>query len=263
MPLGTWPVNSTHARVVPFKTALWAVAAEDGMIAEADGLTIQAAHQIANCITRAYKYALEFYDWPEAAIYSTFNLGLHPVTGTPFIPRAQSDGTPNIYPVIDYGRLYGVWTKHPAAFPDAREVAYRFGPDGIYLDEELPQVTLHHRRSAPRFTATEWDASRAYVRNDHVYHPETGHCYRALDPATGEVPQAKPPEAGLPWEILPILQCLLEPTVEGAFALLKRSQGQSSTADMIQGSMEHLLEQEILQFTNQESQTKFYQTALR
>lgn len=262
MSLGTWPVNSIHARVVPFKTALWAVAGEDGHVPEGDGLPVELAHRIAACLTRAYKYALEFYDWPEAAIYTTFNSGLHPVTGTPFIPRAQSDGTPNIYPVIDYGRLYAVWDKHPAAFPEARQLSYRFGPDGIYLDEELAQVTLHHRRSAPRFTATEWDATRTYVRSELVYHPETGHVYRALDPEAGEVPLAVPPESGQAWEIQPILSCLLEPTVEGAFALLKRSQGQTSTADVIQGAMQHLLEQEIMQFTNQEGQTKFYRHAL-
>jgi hypothetical protein len=72
------------------------------------------------------------------------------------------------------------------------------------------------------------------------------------------VPLAKPPQYGQ-WEIQPLLACLVEPTVEGAFALLKRSQGQTGTADAIQGAMQHLLEQEILQFTGQESQTKFYQ----
>lgn len=261
MPLGTWPLNQILPRVVPFRTVLWAVAGEDGHVPEMpDGITSETAHRIAHCITRAYKYALEFYDWPEAAIYSTFPLGLHPTTETPFIPRSLSDGTPYIYPVTDYGRLYAIWDKHPAAHSDARQIDYRFGPDGIYLDEELAEVTLHHRRSAPRFTAEEWDAARQYVRNDSVYHPATGHCYRALDPQVGEVPLAKPPQFGQ-WEIQPLLACLVEPTIEGAFALLKRSQGQTGTADAIQGAMQHLLEQEIMQFTNQEGQSKFYHHA--
>lgn len=258
MPLGTWPANQILPRVASFKTALWAVAGENGHVSELDGLPVEMAHRIAGCISRAYKYALEFYDWPEAAVYSSFALGLHPVTGTPFLPRSKSDGTPYIYPVTDYGRLYAVWDKHPAAFPDARQIAYRFGPDGLYLDEELPTVTLHHRPSAPRFTAEEWDATREYGRSAMVYHPETGHCYRALDPVVGEVPQAVAYQPGNPWEMQPILSCLLEPTIEGAFALLKRSEGQTSSANLIESAMQHLLEQEILQFTGQEGQTKFY-----
>lgn len=256
MPLPDWSANVIVPRVVPFKTALWDTAAQDGTVAEVDGLPLELAHQLANYIARAYKYALEFYDWPEAAIYTPVSLGIHPQWDVPFVPRIMPEGmpaTPNAYPVFEYGRLYGVWTANPAADPTARQLTYRFGPDGLYLDEELETAVLHHRQGAPRFTATEWSATTQYRRGQVVYHPETEHCYIANEPAVGQVPA--PFQHA--WRTLPILSCLLQPTIEGAYALLKRSEGQTNTAAVLQDAMTHLLEQEILQFSNQESQTKF------
>jgi len=256
MALPDWSANVIVPRVVPFKTALWDTAAQDGTVAEIDGLALELAHQLATHITRAYKYALEFYDWPEASIYTSVPLGQHPQWNKPFVPRIMPEGmppTPNAYPVFEYGRLYGVWTANPAADPEARPLSYRFGPDGLYLDEELETVVLHHRQGAPRFTATEWSQSVQYRRGQVVYHPDTEHCYIANEPQTGQAPQ--PFQHA--WRTQPLLSCLLQPTIEGAYALLKRSEGQTSTAAVLQDSMTHLLEQEILQFSNQEQQTKF------
>ncbi len=254
MPLPDWSANVIVPRVVPFKTALWAVAAQDGCIAEIDGLPVELAHQIAGCISRAYKYALEFYDWPEAALYTQVTLGQHPQWDVPFVPRVMPEGFPPFaFPIFEYGRLYGVWTANPAADPSARPLTYRFGPDGLYLDEEVESVVLHHRQGAPRFSAEEWNVASTYPRGKVIYHPDTEHCYLMNTAAPGEVPVPFSDS----WRVLPILSCLLEPTIEGAFALLKRSQGQAGTAAVLQDAMQHLLEQEILQFTNQEQQTKF------
>lgn len=258
MALPDWSANVIVPRVATFKAALWAVASEDGMVCEVDGGPMEElAHRIAYCVTRAYKYALEFYDWPEAAIYTPVSVGMHPQWDKPFIPRVQPEGYPPFaFPVFDYGRLYGVYTANPAADPTARALTYRFGPDGLYLDEEIETIVLHHRQSAPRFSATVWDSNTDYSRTTVVYHPPTGHCFMQNTAAQGQEPVV----FGNEWRVLPLLACLLEPTVEGAFALLKRSQGQSGTAEVLQASMQHLLEQEILQFTNQEGQTKFYHT---
>lgn len=256
MPLPDWSANVIVPRVVPFKTVLWDVAAQDGTVAEVDGLPIEMAHQIAGFITRAYKYALEFYDWPEAAIYTEVPLGIHPKWDVPFVPRVIPEGMPPIptaFPVFEYGRLYGVWTANPAADPTARQIPYRFGPDGLYLDEEMQTVVLHHRVGASRFTAVEWDPAILYRKGQVIYHPDTEHCYLANGAAAGEPPAPFMDQ----WRALPLLACLHQPTVEGAYALLKRSEQQTGTASVLQDAMTHLLEQEILQFSNQEGQTKF------
>ncbi len=256
MALPDGSANLIVPRIVPFQTALWDVAAQDGLVPEVDGLQIEVAHQLASHITRAYKYALDFYDWPEASIFTAVDVVQHPQWNTPFVPRVLADGypaTPNAYPIFDYGRLFGVWTTNPAADPDARLLSYRFGPDGLYLDEEIATVALHHRQSAPRFTATEWDSGRQYSKGQIVYHAATGHCYIANEAAVGQAPA--PFQHA--WRTLPLLACLLQPTIDGAYALYKRSEGQASTARLLQDAMTHLLEQEILQFSNQEQQTKY------
>lgn len=258
--LPDWSANVIVPRIVPFKTALWDVAAQDGLVAEVDGLPTEMAHLLARYISQAYKYALEFYDWPEASIFTEVAVCLHPQWDTPFIPRIIPEGTPstpNAYPLFEYGRLFGVYTQNPAAHADAREISYRFGPDGLYLDTEIETVVLHHRQGAPRFTATEWSSTTQYRHGQVVYHEPTEHCYICNAAAIGQAPQL----FDHAWRVLPILSCLLQPTIEGAYALLKRSEGQASTAVVLQDSMTHLLEQEILQFSNQESQTKFTRLA--
>lgn len=254
MSLHALPMTATVPRLTLFREVLWEVARRNNAFPEEEGLGRGMAGQMVGAINACYRFCYQFYDWPESVKIAKVVLNKHPVTGTPWMPRSFQIG------YLNYGRIFGVYDRHPLADERAKEVPYRHGPDGLYFSQEEP-VWLHYRPDVIRFTAEEWDETRSYPpypTDSRVYYPEDGSCYRWI--YNTESPAGVAPD-GFYWERIPFLTILFEAVVAGSHAMTKTTEGQAGTASAIERMMIDHLEQELMQMSVQEGQSKFSRVA--
>lgn len=250
--MANWPADVLVPRYVSFGSVLRDVALDQSMIPEQDGLEVGVAAMLARGISMATRYAYEYYDWPDAFVWATFVPQGHPVALIPFVPRK--------YLNLQLDCVTEMWTVPPHIDPDAAcPVEFTLGPDGFYLPGyEGDRVSVRFRPPPPRFVTTPWDATTIYPVGALVFDaaepdPALAHVYKQ----TGNAPVSGNTltDANV-WTPQPILYALEEPIKAGASALYIRTEGQAGTAQLLDGAMVHLLEQQIIQIENQMEQTK-------
>jgi hypothetical protein len=232
-------------RTVTFKSVLWGVAKRDGLIPEDDDLDRSAATQIAEGINSAYKFAWEYYDWPEATVIAEMTPVENPSQpGSRFIPYVDESAS------VD--TLLEIWQSNPLTTARPKMVEYKFGPDGIYLFSGAGEkVWVKYRGRPPQFVSTPWDDAAVYAQGDIVYYPQTGDCYVAnAATSAGQAPGASP------WEKVDLLFVLSEATKAGAYALYLGGDGQKGAGALMEQAMVNFLDHEIDVIDNQMGATK-------
>lgn len=248
--MDTWNATDfTPVRNIPFRQVFESLAIQEGMIPEESGITVSAAVQMADAITRAYRYAWQFHDWPESFDLQPTAVKLHPTAGVPFVPRSL--------PTVTHATVARFWNADPDFDETAQEIDHRQTRDGYALPGcALATVWVESRPDAPRFDATEYDVGTLYLAGRVVYDADParlGHCYKALVNSQGVSL-----DNAAQWQPLPILALLESATLAGAAALMSTTEKQYGTAQLLDGAMVSILEQEVIRLATQQGRTHSY-----
>ena len=274
----SWTTADTLARTVTFQEVLHDAAVDVSMLPDTDALDHGTAAQLTRGINAAYRYAWEYYNWPESTVIDTLACNAHPVyINGKFIPRQTAAG-------LRIATLFGLWTAHPLDDPtEASPVCWSLGPDGFYLPcHDADTVVAEYRTDVVRFDSREWDEEPIYPMGTIRYHAADGNSYRSTVGTKGVIPgiigqlgvlhdatltqpayyevtedgsTAMPQDA---WVAQPLLWILAEAVKAGASAMYARAEGQYGTSTLLEGAMMHLLDAQILQNDTQMGQSKSY-----
>lgn len=277
-----WTSADTLARTVTFQEILNDAAVDVAMLPGTQSLDHGAAQQLTRGINAAYRYAWEYYDWPESRIITPLACDSHPVNGGHFVPRQTATG-------LRIATAFGFWTSHPLTDArNARPVCWLMGPDGFYLQgHDALTVVADYRTDAPRFDSREWEDTPVYPAGTIRFNPfdihgeEDGNCYRSTVGTKGVLPGVSGQKGRLitspntpayyeadpegpttipdtAWVVQPLLWILAEAVKAGASAMYARAEGQYGTATVLEGAMVHLLDEQLLQNDTQMGNTKTY-----
>jgi hypothetical protein len=256
--MSTWPASVEIPRQVTFQSLLERVYAQlriDKRMGPSDPAVMDF---IVNAVNEAHRYAWNKVAWPESKIYKAWAVRNHPETGTPFIPRT--------YLLEQVATCYGMWTAHPLADPcNATPVPHQQGPDGWYLPAgyTLSSAWVHYRPDPWEFTAEVYDATATYGAGDLAWFrkkPGDGHVYAFI----GAAPLASTPPLNTDgtvngnWQQRPVLYVLTSMLQAGAGAIYNRGEEKFSTAEVLAGAMDSLIEDECLRLNQQDGLRNSY-----
>jgi hypothetical protein len=227
-------------RTVSFRSVLWGVAKRDGQVPESNDLTPDIAVQMTEGINTAYRYAWEYYDWPEACDYLQFTPQSSASTLTAWVPYTVMHGEDQ----VQLATIFGVWEKNPLVYPNGKQVPYQLGQDGIYFGDpaRTEPVWIRFRAESPTFNAVEWDPGLMYGYRDVVYYSVTGHCYELR--TAGTTPGLAPGASDV-WRIVPLLSLLADAVKAGAFAIYLGGDGQAAASGMLETAMNDALDTQV------------------
>ena len=229
------------ARTIPFKRVLHGVwTRTGGDPASQNNLETNAAHAVTEYINEAYKFAWQFYEWPEA-------LTVEQRTFASQLVEWEQSGETAMETVL------GVSQDDPRLKAYARPVTFKSGPAGIYVPSDFAssELWITYRKPAPWFTATEYDGSTSYALGDTVYYATSGECYECIQAGSGNLPTDTDY-----WTKLDFLAILEAAVKQGARSEWLREEGQESTSTLAQEAMIELLESEILRLETQQGDVR-------
>ncbi len=253
--MATFPASVTTVRSISFSELLEQV--YDAMMIDSDVGPSSVARQrfIVRAINTAYRYAWQYYAWPESKVYGPVVVGTHPVAACPFVPRQ--------YQGIVLDSLYGLWTAHPLASPStAQEIHYTTAPDGFYLKAQWSSLTSAwalYRPNAPKFSATAWSAATTYAAGKSALYTD-GNSYTALKAVT-TTPPVTDGSADANWQVQSPLYILTEAVACGAVAIYNRGEEKFTNEAVLQEAMDLYLFTQFGINKNEMGETRTYRQA--
>lgn len=228
------------ARTTTFKSVLHRVAIRMGLDPTVN-LERNQAEAIGEYIRENYELAYEWYEWPEAECFEQ-------VTALDQVIEWD-----DVDPLAGIGTVFCVSEGHPLKAANPVDIEFKIGPEGIYLPLKYAstEVWISYRPAAPKFTATEYNASTAYAVGDSTYYATTGECYLCTTASTGNLPTVTNY-----WQKLDLLKVLAAATVQGAYSETLAEEGQHNASVIIDSKMEGYLEHELDRLELQSGQTR-------
>lgn len=176
---------------VNFREAvLWPIVRQVGGDPQVELLQDQ-ADELVDHINKWVHKLWESTDWPEWT--SILHL---PVNETHLIPLFLDAPPGSVLVARDIGRVFRVYLVDPAQTPGPTDTAFRLTDRGLHVGfAHGSSVWVKCQAPAPVFSAQAWDAGITYQKNQVVYLPRTGECYKSKtnnnlghDPITAGAP---------------------------------------------------------------------------
>jgi hypothetical protein len=160
-------------RSVKFQDVLYAVARKIGFTPESGNFLSNQAIPIGEYITSGINHTYTAQDFPELCPVLRVTPINHVVSY-----KTLFSGVSGV--VFDIQRVLDVFLLDPTTTDAPISTDYTLGETGIHVGfDHGANVWIKYMESPPKFTAIPWRADSNYQRDDTVYAPRTGQCYKS------------------------------------------------------------------------------------